>query len=235
LDFKDGGFIAVMKAQREEVVLKRLVSMNAFILGGGISTRMKVDKAFLEFQGKRLIDITISATAGLFGRVYLVGRDYAHPLLAGSFEDAVKGIGPLGGIYSALQKTDTDYNFFTGVDYPFIDERLILILLSLLKQKGSEYEGIIPVAPDGPHPLFAFYRKSCLPSVERCIKEEDYRIRAIAVYSRIYFSQLSKDLETVDYEKPTLDSLKTDEDRNMLVRRALVNINNYEDYLRLND
>jgi molybdopterin-guanine dinucleotide biosynthesis protein A len=214
--------------------LDRIPSINAYILNGGKSSRMSTDKAFLTYGNRHLIDITIECISSITGRVFVVGKKYNHPLLSGSLKDGIQDIGPIAGILAALRHSDTDYNFFTGVDYPFIDERLILILLSLLKQKGSEYEGIIPVAPDGPHPLFAFYRKSCLPSVERCIKEEDYRIRAIAVYSRIYFSLLSKDLETVDYEKPALDSLKTDEDRSMLVRRALVNINNYEDYLHLN-
>jgi molybdopterin-guanine dinucleotide biosynthesis protein A len=126
---------------------------------------MSTDKAFLTYGNRHLIDITIECISSITGRVFVVGKKYNHPLLSGSLKDGIQDIGPIAGILAALRHSDTDYNFFTGVDYPFIDERLILILLSLLKQKGSEYEGIIPVAPDGPHPLFAFYRKSCLPSV----------------------------------------------------------------------
>lgn len=181
---------------------------------------MKVDKAFLEFQGKRLIDITIRCTAGLFEKVYLVGREYTHPLLAGSFEDSVKGIGPLGGILSALQKTDMEYNFFVGVDYPHISQELILHVASKLTESSSKYDGCIPVAPDGFHPLFAFYGKACLDAVKRCIAAGDYRVRCISRNSRILLLSLAESL---------------DKDRLMRAQKSLVNINDHEDLSRLRD
>jgi len=192
--------------------------MNAFILGGGKSTRMKADKTFLEFNGKRLIDITIACASGLFRKVYLVGREYAHPLLAGSFGDAVEGIGPLGGIYRALQITETEYNFFVGTDYPYITRDLILHIASKLTETSSHYDGCIPVTPDGLHPLFAFYGKACLDAVKRCIASGDYRVRCIGRHSRILLL-------------PLVESL--DGDRLSLAQKSLVNINSYDDYLRL--
>lgn len=206
--------------------MKKIRSMNAYILGGGSSNRMKRDKAFLEYGGKHLIDITIECVAGLFSRVYLVGRSYSSPLLAGFIDDEISGIGPLGGIHTALKNTNTERNFFVGIDYPYIDKNLILDLLSLYKSRIPQYEGLIPVAPDGPHPLFAFYDKSCLSSVEKCIAKKDYRIRCIASHSRIYFATLPQDLEEVNLEEVDLRKSKKE-----MIERSLININSFEDYI----
>ena len=193
--------------------------MNAFILGGGASRRMKEDKALLEFNGRRLIDITIECTAGLFKKTYLVGRDYRHPLLEGCIRDAVDDIGPLGGILAALQKTDSAYNFFIGIDYPFISPDLILHIASSLMGAG-EYAGCIPQAPDGLHPLFAFYGKGCLEAVRCCIDAGNYRVRCIARHARILLLPLTARLEGTRLETAL---------------RSLVNINSREEYTRLKD
>jgi molybdopterin-guanine dinucleotide biosynthesis protein A len=206
--------------------LNAITSMNAYILGGGRSSRMSRDKAFLEYGGKHLIDITIECIAAIFGSVYLVGRSYSSPLLTGCIEDEISDIGPLGGIHTALKSTDKLYNFFVGIDYPNIDRTLVLALFSLFKSRTPQYEGLIPIAPDGPHPLFAFYSKSCLPSVERCIGKKDYRIRCIARYSNIYFSPLLQDLSEAN-----LEEVDPDEDKKKMIERSLININSYDDYI----
>lgn len=211
--------------------MKKIRSIYAYILGGGSSSRMKRDKAFLEYGGKHLIDITIECVASLFSRVYLVGRNYSSPLLAGCIEDEISGIGPLGGIHTALKNTNTERNFFVGIDYPYIDKNLILDLLSLFKSRIPQYEGLIPVAPDGPHPLFAFYDKGCLSSVEKCIAQNDYRIRCIASHSRIYFATLPQALEEPNLEEVDLEEVDLRKSKKEMIARSLLNINSFEDYI----
>lgn len=185
-------------------------------MGGGKSVRMNTDKAFLKYSGKSLIDITIECTSALFDKVFLVGRVYKHLLLSGCFDDKIHGIGPLGGIYTALKRTDKEYNFFIGVDYPFIDREMIVYLAYLTIKKAPLYDGCIPVAPDGMHPLFAFYGKSCLSSVTRCIAEKNYSIRCIARYSKIYVVSLIDEMGETNINK---------------IKKNFTNINNYEEYL----
>ncbi len=206
--------------------MKKIYDTNAYVLGGGTSSRMKKDKAFLNYDGKLLIDISIERVHSLFERVFLVGRDYKSPLLTRCLHDEVTGIGPLGGILTALMHTDREHNFFIGMDYPCTDGRFILALHSLFKSRPLQYEGLIPIGPDGPHPLLAFYDKSCLSSVESCIAEKAYRILCIARRSRIYFSNLLKDLEKADLVESDLDG-----DKREIIERNLININSDRDYI----
>jgi len=221
--------LSLLDRRRDD--LKTISDTNAYVLGGGTSSRMKKDKAFLEYDGKLLIDISIERVYSLFERVFLVGRDYESPLLTRCLHDEVTGVGPLGGILTALMHTDREHNFFIGIDYPCTDERFVLALHSLFKSRTPQYEGLIPIGPDGPHPLLAFYDKSCLSSVESCVAEKEYRILCIARRSRIYFSTLLKDLSRSDIVESDLEESDHHEDKREIIERNLININNDEDYI----
>jgi len=195
--------------------LKNYQSINAFILGGGKSQRFGKDKASVEYRGKKFIDIVIECTASLFNKVYLVGRKYEHPHLDGFFFDDYQGIGPIGGIYTALRRTDRCINFFVGIDYPFIDPEIIQYLSDKMLKKASLYDGCVPVMPDGPHPLFAFYSKPCFEAAKRCISDHCYRLKCIAKYSKIWYPCISPQIKTIDFKK---------------FQKNFININHYIEY-----
>ena len=202
--------------------VKPFPSIHAFILGGGKSQRANRDKAFLLYQGRYFIDIVIECASSLFGGVTLVGRRYDHHKLDAQYPDDVDGVGPLGGILTALRRTDRKLNFFTAIDYPFIDREVVSFLAEQALSQGSRIDGLIPVMPDGLHPLFAFYSQTCVQAVERCISHHHYRVRCIAGYARIvYLDVMSTDMSAGSRLAP---------DR---IERNFVNINRYEDYLDL--
>jgi molybdopterin-guanine dinucleotide biosynthesis protein A len=198
--------------------VKVLSSMNAYILAGGKSKRMKADKAFLTHRGKPFLEVLIECTSELFDKVFVVGRTYDSPYIAGSLPDEVVGIGPLAGVFSALKHTDKHFNFFIAVDYPLANRELILLLSSTLMQNQPLFEGLIPFTPDGPHPLFAFYSRSCLSSVERCIAAKHYHIRCICRSCRIMNFVLHEELEEEGYRH---------------FRQCFLNINSNRDYIFL--
>ena len=200
------------------MALKNLNRMNAYILAGGKSERMNMDKAFLKYKGKHFIDLLIETTAQIFGTVHVVGRIYTHPLVKESILDDVQDIGPLGGIFTALKRTEVPLNFFIAIDYPLINTEIIQFLAQELLKNPYNCYGIIPVTPDGAHPLFAFYSRSCLAAVEKCIEEGSYQIRCISQYSKILYLNLK--------------SKMTDRDFNRL-RKCFININSEEDYKTL--
>jgi len=196
--------------------MEKITSINAFVLGGGDSSRMNCDKAFLKIQGKYLIDTVIERLFEIFDNIFLIGRIYRHGMLTGCRNDDIPGMGPMGGIYTALKSSSTNLNFFIGIDYPFIDKRIVRALIDIItEEKAKRYAGFIPFTPDGFHPLFSFYSRDCIKSVERCIEEKKLRIKCISDYSSIKYIDI-------------LDSLKTVPSG--LIYRCLTNINTMEDY-----
>jgi molybdopterin-guanine dinucleotide biosynthesis protein A len=77
---------------------------------------------------------------------------------------------------------------------------------------------VIPVAPDGPHPLFAFYCKSSLPGIERCLEEGIRQVLCIARHHPVRFVRLPD-------EVPALGLAR--------IERILTNVNRRSDYERV--
>ena len=197
-----------------------LGTMNAFILTGGKSARMARDKALLTLGGKTFLDIIAGRLATLFDRVYTVGRGYDIELRGDgarleNVEDRASGAGPLAGIHAALHASDKECNFFVGVDYPLLEPELVVELARFTQTAGAGPRGVIPVAPDGPHPLFAFYCKSCLPGIERCLEEGFFHVLCIARHGDVRFVRLPD-------EVPALGPRR--------IERILTNVNRRSDY-----
>jgi len=103
-----------------------------FVLAGGASSRMGRDKAQLVFGGKPLVERTLAIlreaglTATIAGaRGPLEQLAHFGPVIA----DAEPGLGPLGGICTALASTSARLAVFLTVDAPFLPFGLIRFLL----------------------------------------------------------------------------------------------------------
>lgn len=192
-----------------------LKTMNAYILAGGRSERFGRDKAFLTCGGRFFIDLAIETCASLFGAVHLVGKTYASPLVAGCLEDRVRGIGPLGGMYTLLEHTGDELCFVVGVDYPFADPAVIRFLARTAAGMERSH-GLLPLMPDGLHPLFAFYRGTCLQAVRSCVEHGCHRIDCIGTKLPVRYLRMTES----GFPAQVLE-------------RCFVNINRYTEYERL--
>ena len=174
-------------------------SISCIILAGGVSSRLGEDKTLLRYKNRRLIDIVIECAAPLFSATYISGKVYTHPLVNGCFEDEITEAGPLGGIYTALRKSNSTLNFIVGADYPLLDPGIIRLLRDRALDLGSHCDGLIPQTSDGLHPLFAFYRKSCARYAELCISRGCYRVRCMEKYGS--FIHYTPKRETAAWQK----------------------------------
>ena len=145
------------------------------ILAGGSSERYGQNKAFLEIGGFRLIDLIAGQMKNLFKRVILVTnqkRDYEYleiPLV----EDLIKGLGPIGGIYTGLMSIADEAGFFVACDMPFINKRLVRYMVDI----KDNHAAVVPSAANGIEPLHAIYTRACLGPIRRLIDSKRYQIR----------------------------------------------------------
>lgn len=132
----------------------------AVILAGGRSSRMGRDKAALTLHGEVFLTRLASRFGETFDRVYVSG--------SGGLPDLRPGEGPLAGLEAAFVRTGAERLFVTAVDLPFADPDLARLLLErlggkdacLIRRRGGRVE-----------PLFAAYRRSCLPHIQACLTE----------------------------------------------------------------
>src|SRR6202795_3081068 len=93
-----------------------LKSSAGFILTGGKSSRMGVDKAFLEFRGLTLLARALATMRGVCDEVTIVGNVAKFASYGSAVEDLYPGCGPLAGIHAALLSSAAEWNLVMAVD-----------------------------------------------------------------------------------------------------------------------
>lgn len=149
--------------------------ITAVILAGGSSERYGQNKAFLEIGGIRLIDLVAGQMKNIFKRVILVTnqtRDYEY-LKIPIVEDLVKGLGPIGGIYTGLMSIADKAGFFIACDMPFINRRLVRYMVDI---RGN-HAAIVPSVANEIEPLHAIYTRACLGPIRSLIDSKRYQVR----------------------------------------------------------
>lgn len=184
------------------------------ILSGGESSRMGVNKAFIEIQGKRIIDSIVKLLSILFPEVIIVTNtplDYAC-INARIVTDIFPQKGSLGGIYTGLFYSSHPHSLVVACDMPFLRREVI----EYMTGKIGSNDVVIPHLSDGYHPLHAVYSRRCLPFMERLIEKDDLRI--VNFFKKVRVKEVSgKDLSRVDPDFSSFININTPED----VRRYL--------------
>ena len=140
-----------------------MTEIEAFILIGGRSSRLGIDKAFVKLGDRTLAEraaATVRYALSPQRLVMVAGSSLQFAIDAVVHDipfifDLHEGRGPLGGVHAALAYAQTPWVFTMACDYPFISPELI----GLLYEKIDENFGVVvPEQNDGRlQPLCAFY------------------------------------------------------------------------------
>lgn len=188
--------------------------MTGVILAGGESTRMGKNKAFIEINGKRIIDRTVSLFREIFDDVLLVTNtplDYIE-LKVRIVTDLVPGKGSLGGIYTGLFFSSSPKAFFVGCDMPFLDRRVIQYFLSL----AQTADVVVQRTKDYWQPLHAIYPRTLLKPIERLLQQGELTI--FKAYQGLRVREVTgEELKPFDPDLHTLSNINTPEELKKLL------------------
>ena len=144
-----------------------MIDFSIAILCGGDSSRFGSDKTKVKFENRPLYRHVWDKLEGKSDDVFLQtapGDDYDLPTRT----DLVSGMGPLGGIYSALFHARHDWLFVVACDLPYLDSRIVD---ELLPRAGEDTEVVIPRWDNGYlEPLTALYHSSVNPTLEEVLE-----------------------------------------------------------------
>ena len=169
---------------------KRYFSLTAIILAGGESSRIGLNKSKdqMKLAGRPLIDWVISTLTSLDNLtkedIIIVGSKEKYSNFKRVFKDVFPQKGPLGGIFSGLKVSTSQYNLLVGCDMPFIEVKLLQYMI----ENVNTYDIVIPCYGKGLiEPLCAIYSKSCLEVIERNIKDGVLSVREIFPHLKVKF------------------------------------------------
>jgi len=152
---------------------------SGFVLAGGSSTRMGRDKALLPFRGTTLLQHVAAAVEQAAGNAAIIGDpDRYGELGYPAWADRVPQCGPIGGVYTALNITASDWNLVVACDMPMLNAPALRGLIGHAVR--STRICTVAAGLDGePQPLCAVYHRCCLPILEQAIRERRFKMKSL--------------------------------------------------------
>lgn len=157
--------------------------IDGYVLVGGKSSRMGTNKFALSHGGATFSERAADALREIAaGRVFfVVGVDQSPdnaellPLDVPRIADVLPNKAALGGIYTALQHSKSDWIAILACDYPFVTKDLFVRLAEIGKLTDSSVSAVAPIQSDGRvQPLCALYRVDvCLNIASRLLESDE--------------------------------------------------------------
>jgi molybdopterin-guanine dinucleotide biosynthesis protein A len=135
--------------------------VHGFVLAGGKSSRMGVDKALLELQGRPLVEIAVEKLRSFCAEVSIAGnRDDLSGFAPVVHEERME-CGPGAGVEAGLKAARQDWVMFVPVDVPLVPAEYLRMWVeeALRVGVGVSYLGITGV---GKQPAFCLLQKERL-------------------------------------------------------------------------
>ncbi len=154
----------------------RFLSVTGFVLAGGASRRMGQSKPNLVLGYETMLQRQIRLLRSVSHSVAVLGPPTSFPgLEVPVFPDEWPSRGPLGGLYTGLQHTHTEYNLFLSCDLPFMVARF----LHYVCQRALEVQADVAVPESREHryqPLCAVCRRRALHAVRASLAAGENKV-----------------------------------------------------------
>jgi molybdopterin-guanine dinucleotide biosynthesis protein A len=184
--------------------------LSAAILAGGQATRFGgLDKGALRVEGRSIRERQLAELAMLSGDaldVMIVGGPPAPLVPSGAFRwvaDREPGLGPLGGVHTALLEAAGDPVIVLACDMPYVSAPL----LGHLRALARGFDAVVPRTEGGYHPLCAVYARTCVEPIARRLAAgqlkmaslfDDVRVREVGVEELRTFGDVDRLLANVN-------------------------------------
>jgi len=184
--------------------------ITGIILAGGRSSRLGKDKGLCTLKGKSLVSYAVGILKPLCSNLMISANRFPEEYAAFGFpviSDQVEDIGPMGGIYSCLKKSNTQHNLLLSCDTPFVNTDVFRLLL-------KEVENFQVVCPAHEtfltEPLSAYYNTNVLGDLEEAIRKKEYKM--MRFFKRIRFKSVNIDQNLSFFNDHLFLNLNTPED-----------------------
>ena len=187
------------------------IACTGVILAGGQNKRFDgQNKALIRIGGKRIVDRLLDVYTPLFDQIVLVTNDAAAYMDVDALivTDHYSVRSSLNGLHAGLFAAAHEYAFFAACDTPFIKGALIQRVLDNITRKTDI---IIPSTSAGYEPMFAVYKKTCLPAMMSQLERDRLKIQGLFRKVRVK-TVAEADLREVDPELISFFNINTPED-----------------------
>lgn len=197
------------------------MAKTVIILAGGKGQRFRSrDKCFIRLNDKLLIQHAIDNLSGIADETLVAARDERQgELIMAEIPDklvlvfdSLKGVGPLVGVLSGLERASYSYSFLVGCDMPFVSRKVVEFLFEVAER--GNYDAVVPRWENGMvEPLHAIYKKEpMLAAVKSSLKEGDEKMfNLLSRLKNVHYVPVER-MRGIDPELKTFRNINTPED-----------------------
>ena len=137
---------------------------------------MGQDKGLCMLGDRPMISYGLAVLKEMCAEILISANDdeylrFGYPVV----KDEIKGIGPLGGLYSSIKHAGYEDMLVLSCDMPFVNTALFEYLL---RRKGDALAAI-PAFHDWIEPTCGYYHRDILPLIKQQIDKQEYSLRAM--------------------------------------------------------
>jgi len=154
--------------------MEKIKDVSGVVLAGGRSTRYGKNKALVKLHGIPLIERVLDVMRPIFRSVIIITNtpdEYSYLELP-MYQDIMKGLGPLGGIFTGLRVIPDNAGFFVACDMPFLNQGLIRHIVEI----KAEFDVVVPRISGNMEALHALYRTGCQSNIQGLINSRIYQV-----------------------------------------------------------
>jgi len=134
------------------------------------------DKALLPLGPATMVEQIAAAVRSAAGNVTIIGpvERYAHlgfPVIP----DKIENCGPLGGLYTALRMTDSDWNLMVACDMPHVTEPFLKQLIEAAEV--SDADCLVPETGGKLDPLCAVYHRRLVTDAKSAVLHKLFKMQ----------------------------------------------------------
>ena len=151
------------------------IPISAFILIGGQSKRFGYPK-WKSKVGEITLLNHIYNMCSLFDNIFIIGKEKPEGFNKPFIKDEFDFQAPINGIFTALKKTNSDWNFVISIDLPLMKSSIIKEIWELGNKSKN---AIIPKVDGYLQPICSFYHKRILSQIFNQIESNELSLNGL--------------------------------------------------------
>ena len=192
------------------------MDISCIVLAGGKGLRLGRDKTLETINDRYMLQQVISRLSFFNSNIIIVTAEKRpFPHFNGYSKitmvtDIYPGKGPLGGIYTGLATSDSDYNLVVACDMPFLNQALLRYMIQL----SANCDLVVPRWDGMVEPLHAVYAKTCQASIESLLKKDSLNIAKLFTLVKTRYVEAAE-IDKFDPEHLSFFNINTEADLKM--------------------
>ncbi len=153
------------------------MAVTSIVLVGGKNLRLGRRKTLEVLDGESLLERVVQRLQEVSAHILIVTSQGQSDLPVVGKTDILVDIypdkGPLGGMYTGLYASRSQYNIVVASDMPFLNVELLRYMIEL----SPGFDAVVPRLEENKlEPLHAIYTKSCLDKIKTQLEQNRLRV-----------------------------------------------------------